>query len=119
MYDLVNLAELDVSKLETDSKLIRHNLTQRATGVSSDKFSEFWKQHPIEFVFDIDPESISIFIRDKGKTYAYKPEQRSEGFQWFLSFFLRLESTGNDNSNNLILVDEPGLYYITEHNKMF
>ena len=110
VYDLVNLSELDVSKLETDSKLIRHNLTQHATGISSDKFSEFWKQHPIEFVFDIDSDSTSIFIRDKGKTYAYKPEQRSEGFQWFLSFFLRLESAGNNNSNNLILVDEPGLY---------
>ncbi len=109
VYDLVNLAELDVTKLKTDNKLIRHNITQHAAGISTNKFSEFWKQHPIEFVFEIDSESTSIFIRDEGKTYAYKPEQRSEGFQWFLSFFLRLESAGVNNSNNLILVDEPGL----------
>lgn len=109
VHDLIKLSDLDVTKLQNNNKLKRQNLTDIAAGISSQKFSEFWKQNPIEFVFDVDNESASIFIRDKGKTFSYKPEQRSEGFQWFLSFFLRLEATGREK-NNLILVDEPGLY---------
>ncbi len=109
VHDLITLAELDVSKLKTGNKLKRQNIIQVAMDKSTRKFSAFWKQNPIEFVFVVDQQSASIFIRDEGKSISYKPEQRSEGFQWFLSFYLRLEAAGQ-KKNNLVLVDEPGLY---------
>lgn len=107
--DLINLAHLDVEKLKTDNRQKRHTLIEIAGQISTKKFTAFWKQNDIEFVFNIDTELASIFIRDKGNINIYRPEQRSEGFQWFLSFYLRLEASGREK-NNIILVDEPGLF---------
>ena len=107
--DLCSLAEIDLDKVQTEDRQARENLTELAARITTKKFKEFWRQNPVEFIFRIDQSYVSIFIRDEGKASSYKPEQRSKGFQWFLSFYLRLEAQGNEE-NTIILIDEPGLY---------
>jgi predicted ATP-dependent endonuclease of OLD family len=51
---------------------------------------------------------LHFFIYDDDEVTPFKPSQRSKGLQWFLSFFLTLNSESNDNS--IILIDEPGLF---------
>jgi len=109
VYDLGKLADIDFNRIQTDDRQIRETLTEEAARITTTKFMKFWKQFPVEFKFRIDEPHVSIFIRDAGKEIPYKPEQRSKGFQWFLSFYLRLEAQANEE-NNLILIDEPGLY---------
>ncbi len=108
VYDLARLADFDFQKIHTDDVQIRENLTEKASRITTNKFKEFWNQNPIEFIFRVSEPHVSIFIRDLGKDVSYKPEQRSKGFQWFLSFYLRLEAEGLEE-NNLILIDEPEL----------
>jgi len=109
VYNLGKLADLDFDRIRTSDIQIRENLAERGSRISTTKFLEFWKQNPVEFIFRIYEPTVSIFIRDKGKESSYKPEQRSKGFQWFLSFYLRLEAEGTEK-DNIILIDEPGLY---------
>lgn len=45
------------------------------------------------------------------------PSQRSKGLQWFLSFFLQLRAAGLDDSNQVLLMDEPGHYLHIEAQK--
>lgn len=109
IHDLITLANLDVNKLQTEDRQVRENLTAKASTITTTKFQKFWNQNPVEFKFSIDQPLVSIFIKDKGREELYKPEQRSKGFQWYLSFYLRLESQANEK-NTIVLIDEPGLY---------
>ena len=109
VYDLAKLADIDLDKFQTDDRQVRENLTEAAARITTSKFMEYWKQNPVEFKFRIDEPHVSIFVRDEGKEISYKPEQRSKGFQWYLSFYLRLEAQAREK-NSLILIDEPGLY---------
>jgi len=109
VYDLGKLAGIDFNEFQTDDRQVRENLTEQAARITTIKFMKFWKQNPVEFKFRIDEPQVSIFVRDKGKEVSYKPEQRSKGFQWYLSFYLRLEAQAREK-NSLILIDEPGLY---------
>ena len=47
-------------------------------------------------------------ITESGKAPLFKPEQRSKGLQWFLSFYLHLKA--KQGGKNILLIDEPGLY---------
>lgn len=38
------------------------------------------------------------------------PDQRSKGFQWFLSFYLQLMVLGKEESPCILLIDEPGAH---------
>lgn len=107
--DFIKLAKLDIEKLNIDDRQKLVNLADKAATITTGKFSNFWKQNKIEFYIGVDPEMITILVRDEGSGDSIRPEQRSEGFQWFLSFYLRLESSAGE-SNNIILVDEPGLF---------
>lgn len=47
-------------------------------------------------------------MRDQGDQF---PEQRSKGFQWFLSFYLRLAAAQKESDvAQFLLIDEPGSY---------
>jgi len=109
VHDLITLAKLDVKKLNNKDRQLRENLTAKASKIATKKFQNFWEQNAIDFKFSIDEPTVSIFIKDRKQEGYFKPEQRSKGLQWFLSFYLRLEAQSN-LENNLILIDEPGLY---------
>jgi len=109
VYDLVNLAGIDLEKIQSDDTQLRENLSEKAARITTRKFKEFWDQDQIEFIFRFTEPNVSIYIRDEGKETSFKPDQRSKGLQWFLSFYLRLNAEGREE-NNLILIDEPGLY---------
>ena len=40
----------------------------------------------------------------------YKPEIRSKGKQWFLTFYIKVTARALEEANNIILIDEPGLF---------
>lgn len=107
--DFIILSKLDVEGLKNTDRQIRANITNKASKITSDDFGNYWNQDPIEISVRYDEPMLSFFIQDKGEEKLYKPGQRSKGLQWFTAFFLRLKAEGS-KENNLILVDEPGLY---------
>lgn len=73
-------------------------------------FSDIYTQETIELSLQKDGSKIVINIFDKNdKDYSKKPSQRSQGFQWFLAFYLVLNGK-NCKDNTILLIDEPGLF---------
>ena len=106
--DLITLSGLDRQQYAQTDKIGRANMANKASKITSDIFDKHWDQDPIEISFRSEGESVLFFVQDQGNESLFRPDQRSKGLQWYLSFFLRL--TAERATNNLILIDEPGLY---------
>lgn len=52
---------------------------------------------------------LNFFIETKDEEFL-PPRQRSQGFRWFLSFYLHLKAESERNNSLIILFDEPGLF---------
>lgn len=106
--DLLKLSQIDVEKFPQLDKQGRANAMNKGSRITSDLFGKHWHQNPIDISYRVDEPSVLFFIQDKGKETLFRPEERSKGLQWYISFFLRL--TAEQGEKNIILIDEPGLY---------
>lgn len=106
--DLVTLSELNREQFSQADKMEKANMANKASKITSEIFDEHWDQDAIELSFRSDGDSILFFVQDQNSEVLFRPDQRSKGLQWYLSFFLRL--TAERKANNVILIDEPGLY---------
>ena len=109
VQDFAKLAGLDLDKVITssDSQWRRNELSKCSAKISGD-FKGHWEQNEIDLVAEADGENLRLGVRESSGALLFKPEQRSKGFQWFLSFYLRLNA--EQAETNVILIDEPGLY---------
>lgn len=74
----------------------------------TEKYNNVYLQEKVSIGLDKNGDKIFIQIFDEGDlNHDKKPSQRSNGFQWFISFYLLLNSLDKDA---IILIDEPGLY---------
>ena len=110
--DLCNIANIDTANLkdmiaEENYQGIDNYLSEKSANISN-VFKTEWLQDEININFSSDKEIIHFSINENGDTAKYRADQRSKGFQWFLSFYIRLNT--EKNRTNIILVDEPGLY---------
>jgi predicted ATP-dependent endonuclease of OLD family len=103
----VSNLNLDTVISTTDSQRRRNILSEHSATISGD-FMDYWGQNQLDLVAEPDGENLRLGVKESGKTLLFKPEQRSKGFQWFLSFYLRLNAERDET--NIILIDEPGLY---------
>lgn len=108
---LARIAQIDLNALaaETDTQS-RKVMLSKHTAVISNLFKLSWLQDKVNVRFDVSGDNLLVeFLeeRDPNQT-PYRMEQRSKGFQWYISFFSRLE--GEDLSQCIVLIDEPGLY---------
>lgn len=120
VQDFIKLAEIDIERLktETDDKNIDNYLDGKSANVTGE-FLAYWTQKVdgvsqvkivAERKHDANGYYLNFFVKDDdSKKY---PEQRSKGFLWFLSFYLRLnaESLEKKDLGAVILIDEPGSY---------
>lgn len=107
--DLCNLANIDIAKIKSlDDFQRRLNYLSTKSATISAKFKTDWLQDEINIKFNTEDKVIQFGIQEENDTSLYRAEQRSKGFQWFLSFYIRLNA--QDSINKIILVDEPGLY---------
>ena len=121
VLDFIALSKLDLERLKTHSeqdKLLGNYLNKCSASITGD-FLSYWKQR-------VDgEETVKLQVKhhrgsDGGLKLAFYvcdtvdqyPEQRSKGFLWFLSFYLRLAGAEvrETRFKRLILVDEPGSY---------
>ena len=107
--DFAKVARLDLDKvINTNDPQQRRNILKRHSASITGDFMDYWEQNELELIAEADGDKLHIGIQEAEKTALFKPEQRSRGFQWFLSFYLRLNS--EKNKENIILIDEPGLF---------
>jgi predicted ATP-dependent endonuclease of OLD family len=117
--DFVVLSGLDTQKLATieHDKSIGNYLRHCSASITGD-FLNYWKQKSdgeasvdllVKHVRNSSGEPmLAFYVHDEVDQY---PEQRSKGFLWFLSFYLRLAAAQRSNTaRRLLLIDEPGTY---------
>ncbi|MFH1792727.1 MAG: AAA family ATPase [Patescibacteria group bacterium] len=104
---IVGIAIKDI--VETTDTQLRRKLVNEKSAIVDGDFGEYWKQDKINLTMSSYGENLIFGIKEEGKNYDFKVEQRSKGLQWFLSFYLLLKAESK-NKQNIILVDEPGLY---------
>ena len=109
--DFCRVAGIDLEKLSSFKDTQRRNsyLKSKSVQLTGD-FKEYWKQDKITLVAKIDGKNLTIAIEEAGKVEDFTFEQRSQGFQWFLTFYLRLNAEGKEAKQKVLLIDEPGLY---------
>lgn len=119
--DFIALADIEparVKELERDDKALGNYLDGRGIVVTGD-FLTYWQQGAtgdknvhliVRHLRDASGSlKLAFYVRDRVDQY---PDQRSKGFLWFLSFYLRLAANHktNPDENRLLLIDEPGSY---------
>ncbi len=109
VQDFMEIINLDLDEVinAPDSQKRRMILRQHSTEIPRE-FLHCWKQCKLELSLGQDAGNLVFDITESGNAPLFKPEQRSKGLQWFLSFYLHLKA--KQGGKNILLIDEPGLY---------
>ena len=121
VLDFVLMADLDIDRINTlneNDKTLGNYLRSCGAAITGD-FLTYWKQRvDKEETVDLrvrhlrDPKGtlkLAFYVHDKSDQY---PDQRSKGFLWFLSFYLKLAAAQKryPERRRILLIDEPGSY---------
>jgi len=71
--------------------------------------NEFWTQEKYYLHFRIERDTLSVSISDETYSPRIAPSERSDGFQWYLSFYSALVSEASVTASKVVLLDNPGL----------
>lgn len=96
---------------------VRRRLDELAIKASSastsmtKQFEDWWEQRRHKFHYDFQGEYFRIWVSDDLDPSEIELDQRSQGLQYFFSFYLvfRVEA-GNAHAKSILLLDEPGLH---------
>ncbi len=121
VLDLIALSNVDLGRVEElsqEEKRLDNYLKNKSAEITGD-FLTYWTQ-TVDGAQTVDLRvegrrgeqgelRLHFFVFDGFKHY---PEQRSKGFLWFLSFYLRLTASQKREPDRaqFLLIDEPGSY---------
>ena len=109
VVDFARIAGLDLKKLVgIESTQRRTILLSRTSASITVDFGRSWRQEDVVLEAGENGPNLHFYVTERGSTTKQTAGQRSQGFQWFLSFFLRLRAS--DAERAVVLIDEPGLY---------
>ena len=84
-------------------------LTSSAGQAMTEKFSKWWLQRRHTFRYDLDGNYFRVWVADDLDPSEIELDQRSQGMQYFFSFFLIfLVEAVDTHHNSILLLDEPG-----------
>jgi predicted ATP-dependent endonuclease of OLD family len=84
----------------------------RAASISlTGDWIELWTGDEHRLDFDVDGDYLVLQVSDSHSPFPIPFEERSQGFQWFLSFYLIfLVESRKAHKDAILLLDEPGLH---------
>ncbi|MBZ8126077.1 ATP-dependent nuclease [Bacillus thuringiensis] len=104
-----SLTSCDPNKLFDSIGKERSKLINSISTTITGDFQNYYNQDKIKIKTNADGEKIYFEIYDDNDDInPFSINQRSQGFQWFLSFFITLNAEKQGQS--IILIDEPGLF---------
>jgi hypothetical protein len=121
VLDFVLMADLDIARIDalaSNDKMLGNYLSHCGASITGD-FLTYWKQKvDKEETVDLRVRhlrdetgvlKLAFYVHDKSDQY---PDQRSKGFLWFLSFYLKLAAAQKryPDRRRILLIDEPGSY---------
>ncbi len=87
----------------------RHVGEDTYTKSISGGINEYWNQEKYIVEFQCERDKLTVTIRDTTYTWRIAPLERSDGFQWYLSFYSAVLSTVSGPKPTVLLLDNPGL----------
>jgi predicted ATP-dependent endonuclease of OLD family len=112
VLNFAKISEIDLDLLLNAERTRQQNinyLSRKSTTITGD-FLDFWNQDKVELEAMLDGDNLVFGFVEEGKSEKFSMQQRSKGFQWFLSFYIQLKLHYESGTQNYLLVDEPGLY---------
>lgn len=108
--NLFKLAGLDVEKIRaTRAPHTISRLFKSATANITGMINEFWEQEEVTVNLEMIRDKILVSIDDELGAKADPPSRRSDGFRWFLSFYINfMAGTKGELRNTVLLLDNPG-----------
>lgn len=113
MLNLCTAAGLSIQKIQ---ELVQsEDVSQREAyedyhkGLISGSINKFWTQKQYEIHFRIEKDKLSLSISDGTYTPRIPPSDRSDGFQWLLSFYSIIQNECALSSAIVVLLDNPAL----------
>lgn len=103
---LISDINLEVIRSGQEHEKLEHQ-EQLNLKVKSD-YKQFWSQDFSNLHFSWNSEKLFFYIKE-GEKY-YPPDIRSQGKRWHLAFYVRVTARSKESKNNILLIDEPGLF---------
>jgi len=106
--NLFEIADLKVEKLQERSGIDRRIITDEASAIISGLVNKSWTQEDFKVHIGADGDNLYIIIQDETGARD-PPSRRSDGFQWYLSFYINfMVGSKGDFKNAVLLLDNPG-----------
>jgi predicted ATP-dependent endonuclease of OLD family len=110
LYNLTKLASLNIDKLNELSSEERETTESHAEATIRGMINKSWTQEKVTVKLRLEPNEIAVFVKDNTGA-SDPPSRRSEGFKWFLSFYINfMAESDKELKNTIILLDDPGVY---------
>lgn len=113
MLNLCRAAGLSIQKIQelalSSDTSERQAYEDYHKGHISGPLNNFWTQEKYEVHFRIDKEKLSVAVSDATYSPRIPPSERSDGFQWLLSFYSTIQNECASPSTVVILLDNPAL----------
>lgn len=114
--DLTKIADFKFKKLdEITNEQGKNNYFRGKSDHLSKQLNKHRKKNDISILIEriLKQDNIEYFVinvEESRWSEFFKPEQRSAGLRWGLSFYLYMIAKGLRGENSIILIDEPGLH---------
>ncbi|MBX3004593.1 MAG: AAA family ATPase [Anaerolineales bacterium] len=113
MHNLCRAAGLSLQTIATLAKSTDtadvHSYEDFHKSAISGGLNEFWTQETYQVHFDIANSKLSVSISDGTYEPRIPPTARSEGFQWYLSFYSAMLTDVGRTGKVIFLLDNPAL----------
>lgn len=107
--DLSLISDLDFQKIQPSAAPDDREKHKEEVNLKfRNEYQQFWTQDHSNLYFWWD--SNNIYFRIKEGSEFYPIAMRSKGRQWHLAYYIRLTARSLGGKNNIILIDEPGLF---------
>jgi len=108
--NLIKLVGLNIERLKKAEEYERLADETAASTTITGLINESWKQEKVNVRLRLDPGKIIVYIEDEVGALD-PPSRRSQGFQWFLSFYINFTvGSKGEFKNTILLLDDPGVY---------
>jgi predicted ATP-dependent endonuclease of OLD family len=107
--NLFEVSNLDIDELGEKQFYERRFDTDKASANITGMVNESWKQEDVKVNIGYDGGNLFVYIEDKVGAHD-PPSKRSDGFQWYLSFYTNfMAGTNGEFKNAILLLDNPGV----------
>lgn len=98
-----------IQELSTQEPAAREAYEDTYRSTISGAINAFWTQQTYNVHFRIEKERLSVSISDSTYAPRIPPLDRSDGFQWYLSFYSTVLDEASSGGNIVLLLDNPAL----------